>query len=200
MEPIFFDSAAAFRDWLDANHEREPAVLVGFHKRHTNRPSLTWSESVDQALCFGWIDGIRRSIDGEAYAIRFTHRKPGSVWSAVNIKKVEELTKAGLMRPAGLEAFEARDEEKSRIYSYEQRHTAALDPDEARMFRRNHKAWKFFEAQARGYRQTVIYWVTSARQASTRQRRLAQLIEDSAQSRRLGQLDRYRLGGGQRSR
>lgn len=199
MEAIFFDSSAGFRAWLDANHEGASEVLVGFQKRHTERPSLTWSESVDQALCFGWIDGVRRSIDGDAYTIRFTPRKPGSTWSAVNMRKVEELSKAGLMRPAGMRAFEARSEEKSAIYSYERRHTAALDEEGEGRFRSNEKAWRFFECQARWYRQTAIYWVMSAKQEATRERRLTMLIEESEGERRLGPLDRTRLPGGRRS-
>jgi uncharacterized protein YdeI (YjbR/CyaY-like superfamily) len=193
-EPFFFDSAGAFREWLEANHENAVAVLVGFHKRHTSRPSLTWSEAVDQALCFGWIDGIRRSLGGDAYTIRFTRRKPGSNWSAVNIRKVEELTTAGLMRPAGLKAFEGRLDSRSRVYSYEDRNQASLAPAQEDRFRANARAWAFFQAQPPGYRRTAMYWVSNAKQEATRDRRLIQLISDSEAGRRVGPLARPGTG------
>ena len=188
MDPIYFESAGAFRSWLEEHHQTAAEVLMGFHKRHTSRPSLTWSEAVDQALCFGWIDGIRRSVDGEAYTIRFTPRKRGSNWSAVNIRKVEALSKAGLMRPAGLKAFEGRLDSRSRMYSYEQRHEATLDATQEQRFRANLKAWTFFEAQPPGYRRTAVFWVNDAKQEATRERRLARLIDDSAAGRRLDML------------
>jgi uncharacterized protein YdeI (YjbR/CyaY-like superfamily) len=200
MEPIFFESPAAFREWLEANHETASEVLVGFHKRHTSRPTLTWSESVDQALCFGWIDGVRRSVDDDAYTIRFTPRRPGSNWSAVNIRKAEELTKAGLMRPPGLRAFEKRMEAKSAVYAYEQRREATLEPAEIELFHANARAWAFFEKQPPGYRQQVVYWIVSARQEATRAKRLAELIEDSGQGRRSRRLEAYRSKPRQRSR
>jgi uncharacterized protein YdeI (YjbR/CyaY-like superfamily) len=188
MEGIFFESPGEFRGWLEANHETAAELLVGFHKRSTARPSLTWPQSVDEALCFGWIDGVRRRVDRERYTIRFTPRKPGSIWSRVNIAKVEALSQAGLMRPAGVKAFEARDEAKSAIYAYEQRFSAALDEEATARFRSNEVAWAFFEVQAAWYKRTAIYWVTSAKQASTRKRRLEELIEASAQGRRIGPL------------
>jgi len=187
MEPVFFASPAEFRAWLEAHHADTPELLVGFHKRHTGTPSLTWAESVDQALCFGWIDGVRRSADGDRYTIRFTPRKSGSIWSAVNIARVGELTALGLMRPAGLAAFERRVEAKSKIYAYEQANHALDAADEA-AFRANAPAWAFFESQAPSYRRTAIWWVASAKRDETRRKRLATLIEDSANGRRLAHL------------
>jgi len=130
LEPTFFPSPADFRTWLEANHDKAQELWVGYYKKRTSKPSITWSESVDQALCFGWIDGIRKSIDADSYMIRFTPRKPDSTWSAVNIKKVQELTEQGLMRPAGIKAFENRKEAKSGIYSYEQREHSALSEEQ----------------------------------------------------------------------
>ncbi len=145
MKPIFFSTPEEFRKWLEKNHQKEKELLVGFYKVGSKKPSITWPESVDQALCFGWIDGVRRSIDEESYSIRFTPRKPTSIWSAINIKKVEELTKAGLMKPEGLKAFELRKEEKSRVYSHE-KETATLDPEFERTFKSNKKHGIFSSA------------------------------------------------------
>ena len=184
MKPRFFESAAAFRQWLEKNHDKVSELLVGFHKRGSGRPSITWPESVDQALCFGWIDGIRRRMDDESYTIRFTPRRPRSIWSAVNIRRVKELIKLGLMQPAGLRAFEKRSEEKSRIYSYEREH-ASLTPQYEKRFRANKKAWKFFNEQPAGYRRLTAYYVISAKQEETRARRLATLINASARGKRL---------------
>lgn len=183
MEPIFFASPAEFRAWLEENHTTAPEVLVGYHRKATGKPSMTWSESVDQALCFGWIDGIRRSVDEERYSIRFTPRKPGSIWSAVNIRKVEELSKAGLMQPAGLQAFARRDEKKSAIYSYEQRHSAQFTAEQEGQFRAVPEAWEFFQARPGSYRRAATWWVASAKRDDTKARRLATLIEHSAQGR-----------------
>jgi uncharacterized protein YdeI (YjbR/CyaY-like superfamily) len=182
--PIFFESAGEFRRWLEANHEIAPELLVGFHKRATGQPSLTWPESVDQALCFGWIDGIRRSLGADSYVIRFTPRRPGSNWSAVNIARVEELTRLGLMAAAGVRAFEARDEARSRVYSYE-RAAADLDGAQLELLRANPAAWSFWEAQPPSYRRVAAYWVVSARRDETRARRLETLIADSATGRRI---------------
>jgi uncharacterized protein YdeI (YjbR/CyaY-like superfamily) len=184
MNPKFFPTQTDFRRWLEENHEQEIELLVGFYKVGSGKPSMTWSESVDQALCFGWIDGVRRSIDAESYSIRFTPRKPKSIWSAVNIKKVEELIKQGLMKPAGLAAFEKRNENKSRIYAYE-RQAAKLSDEFERQFKANKRAWEFFQNQAPSYRKTVIYWVMSAKQEATRQRRLESLIAESGNERRV---------------
>jgi uncharacterized protein YdeI (YjbR/CyaY-like superfamily) len=185
MNPTFFLTPAAFRKWLEKHHAEEPELLVGFYKRDSGKPSITWPESVDQALCFGWIDGVRRRIDDVSYSIRFTPRKAVSNWSAINIARVAELTKLGLMAPAGLRAFEKRREDKSAIYSYENK-VRTLPPADEKRFRANRKAWAFFTAQAPSYQRVAIYWVTSAKREETRQRRLATLIDDSANGRRLG--------------
>ena len=189
-EPTFFATPADFRAWLEANHDTAAALLVGFYKKSTGRPSITWAESVDQALCFGWIDGIRRSLGDEAYTIRFTPRRTRSTWSAVNIRHVEELTRLGLMRPSGLRAFEARTDGNSGIYSYEQRNEAKFTEAHEAQFRATPEAWAFFEARPRSYRQAAIRWVESAKREETRERRLATLIEDSASGRTIGPLTR----------
>ena len=185
MEPHFFASPAAFRKWLEKNHSSAPELLVGFYKKGSGKPSITWPESVDQALCFGWIDGVRRRIDDVSYSIRFTPRKAISNWSAINIARVAELTKLDQMQPAGLRAFEQRREDKSAIYAYENA-LRTLDPADEKTFRQNRKAWQFFNAQAPSYCRVCIYWITSARKEETRARRLATLIDDSANGRRLG--------------
>ena len=190
MKPTYFATPAAFRAWLEAHHASSTELLVGFYKKASGKPSITWPESVDEALCFGWIDGVRRSVDDERYTIRFTPRKARSTCSGVNIKRVGELTKLGRMRPAGLAAFERREAARSQVYAYEQRSEAALDDDAERAFRANAKAWTFFEAQPPWYRRTAIYWVMTAKQEATRRRRLATLIEDSAHGRRIGPLAR----------
>jgi len=190
VKPLFFPSPADFRAWLETNHGRLQELLVGFHKRDSGKPSITWPEAVDQALCFGWIDGVRRSFGPSSYTIRFSPRKASSAWSAINIGRVKELTARGLMRPAGLAAFEARLAKKSAIYSYEQRFSAKLDAAAERRFRANQAAWEFFEQQPPGYRRTATYWVASAKMEETRTRRLATLIADSAQGRRIGLLTR----------
>ncbi len=183
--PAFFATPAAFRSWLEAHHATETELLVGFYKKGSGKPSITWPESVDEALCVGWIDGVRRRIDDVSYSIRFTPRKRGSIWSAINIARAGELTTLGQMRPAGLKAFEARIEAKSRVYAYENA-LRALDPKDEKTFRANRKAWKFFNEQARSYCRVALYWVTSAKKEETRACRLATLIEDSANGRRLG--------------
>lgn len=180
MEPIFFESPAAFRKWLEKNHAKEKEVLVGFHKTKTGNAGLTWPESVDQAICFGWIDGVRKSIDEHSYTIRFTPRKPSSIWSAINIKKVETLIEKGLMQPAGMKAFSHRKEHKSKVYSFEQdRENMKLDAAAEKRFKANKKAWDFFKAQAPSYQRTAIWLVISAKQEATREKRLATLIADS---------------------
>ena len=184
MDPIYFESPPAFRTWLQKNHAREKELLVGFHKRGTGRPSLSWPESVDEALCYGWIDGVRRSVDAERYTIRFTPRKARSVWSQVNIRRAKALIETGRMSPAGLAAFEARDEAKTRQYSFE-RENVALDPAYEREFRRSRKAWRFFESQPPSYRKTALWYVMSAKREETRRKRLRELIEDSSAGLRL---------------
>jgi len=185
VQPHFFKTPADFRKWLTKNHTSATELLVGFYKKDSGKPSITWPESVDEALSFGWIDGVRRRIDDVSYSIRFTPRKKSSTWSAINIARVAELTKLGRMQPAGLRAFEHRREEKSAIYSYENE-VRTLSADDEKKFRANKKAWDFFNAQPPGYRRLSIYWITSAKKEETRARRLATLIEDSANARRLG--------------
>jgi len=190
MKPVFFASSQIFHAWLEKHHQETPELWVGFHKKASGKPSITWPEAVDQALCFGWIDGVRKSVDETSYAIRFTPRKAGSTWSAINIKRVRALTKSGNMQPAGLKAFEHLKSEKSAIYSYEQRKTARLEATHEEQFRSNKKAWDFFQAQAPWYRRTAAFWVVSAKKEETRLRRLQKLIEDSAHQRIIPPLTR----------
>ena len=190
MKPTFFATAGELREWLERNHATATELLVGFYKRGSGRPSITWQELVDEELCFGWIDGVRQGIDAVRYSNRITPRKPRSTWSAVNIARAQELIRLGLMHPAGLKAFERRTEERSAIYSYEQRKSARLDPGAERSFRANKKAWTFFQAQAPGYRQTATWWVISAKRDDTRKKRLATLIADSQAGRTIGPLRR----------
>jgi uncharacterized protein YdeI (YjbR/CyaY-like superfamily) len=190
MDPIFFQTPQELRTWLEQNHDNETELLVGFYKKSTGKPSITWPELVDEVLCFGWIDGVRRGIDDESYTIRITPRKPTSNWSSVNIKRVGELEQQGRMTPAGRAAFERRSEKRSGIYSYEQRKKAKLDREQEREFKANADAWAFFQSQPAGYRRTATYWVTTAKREDTRRKRLAQLIEDSAAGRRLRHLTR----------
>jgi uncharacterized protein YdeI (YjbR/CyaY-like superfamily) len=187
-EVLFFATPAEWRRWLEEHHDTVQVLWVGFHKKGTGKPSITWPESVDEALCFGWIDGVRRSIDDSSYKIRFTPRRPGSTWSAVNIKRAQALAERGLMHPAGLEAFEARIQENSGIY--EQPDSAALAPEFEEQLGANEKARSFFESQPPWYRRTAIRWVMSARQEATRLRRLASLIDYSAQGRTIPPLTR----------
>jgi uncharacterized protein YdeI (YjbR/CyaY-like superfamily) len=186
-KPTFFATPAAFRAWLAKHHDTHDELWVGFHKKDSGKPSITWPESVDEALCYGWIDGVRKSLGETSYVIRFTPRKPRSNWSAVNVARVAELTTLGRMHPAGLAAFERRAPERTGIYAYEQRKTAALGPADEAAFRANGKAWAFFETQAPSYRHLAIWWVVTAKREETRQRRLAALIEHCEQERRLSQ-------------
>jgi uncharacterized protein YdeI (YjbR/CyaY-like superfamily) len=196
MEPTFFATPEDFRAWLQEHHATAAELLVGFHKKGSGRPSITWPESVDQALCFGWIDGVRRRIDDERYSIRFTPRRPRSIWSAINVKRVGELAEQGLMHPAGMAAFERRSDDKTAIYSYE-RHTAAkLEPAMEREFKRDERAWAWFEAQPPSYRRTATHWVISAKKPETRERRLRQLIADSRAGRPIPPLVPRRGSGG----
>ena len=187
-DPRFFATAGEFRAWLEEHHATAKEILVGFHKKHTGRASMTWTESVREALCFGWIDGIRRSLGEESYTIRFTPRRPSSIWSARNVRHVEELIDEGRMTPAGLAAFEARRPERTGIYSFERRNAARLDREQEERFRADTEAWAFFRSQPPSYRQTAIHWVVSAKRAETQERRLTKLIEDSRGGRRLAQL------------
>ena len=188
MEPTTFARPEDFRAWLRQHHASQGELWVGYHRKATGKPSMTWQESVDEALCYGWIDGRRKRVDDERYMIRFTPRRPGSIWSAVNIARVPELEKQRRMRAAGRKAFEARREDRSGIYSYEQREQAVFDASTERRFRINKRAWTNFEAMPRSYRQAVIRWVMTAKREETRDRRLAQLIEDSAAGRRIAPL------------
>lgn len=176
---LFFATPADFRAWLEKNHALHTELSVGFYKRDSGKPSITWPESVDAALCYGWIDGVRNSIDAVSYRIRFTPRKPTSTWSAINVKRVAELTKLGLMNPAGVKAFKARKGDKTGIYAYEQRKTAKLPREHEKKFRANKKAWKFFQKQPPWYQRTAAYRVISAKQEATREKRLTELIRDS---------------------
>lgn len=183
--PIYFEDAAAFRRWLQAHAATAPELIVGYYKVGSGRPSLRWPESVDEALCFGWIDGVRRRIDDTAYQIRFTPRRPRSTWSAVNIARFQALQAAGRVTPAGERAFAQRIEEKSVVYSYEQAGPAELNAAEQRAFRRDPAAWRYFEGCPPGYRQTVLHWVTAARKPETRAARLARLVQACAAGERL---------------
>jgi uncharacterized protein YdeI (YjbR/CyaY-like superfamily) len=182
MAPKFFRSSEELRKWFARNHATAQELVVGFYKRHTDKPSITWQESVDEALCVGWIDGVRHSVDEDRYTIRFTPRSPRSVWSAVNNKRVKALIEEGRMQPAGLAAFEKRKENKSGVYSYEQRPQALPEPY-ASTFKKNKRAWAFFESQPPGYRRTAAWWVVSAKKEDTRLKRLASLMADAAAGR-----------------
>lgn len=183
MEARFFETPAEWRAWLEANHATETEVEVGFRRKASGLPSMTWSESVDEALCFGWIDGVRRGIDETSYRIRFTPRKKGSIWSKVNVEKVAQLTAAGRMRPPGLAAFEARTEARSGIYSHERPQT--LPPEYEARLRANAAAWDDWSARPKTYRRQAAHWVASAKREETRERRLAQLIESCAAGRKV---------------
>jgi uncharacterized protein YdeI (YjbR/CyaY-like superfamily) len=185
VQTLDFETPEAFRAWLAENHATESELGVILHSKGSGKPTMTWSEAVDQALCFGWIDGIARRVDGTTRVQRFTPRKPRSNWSAVNINKVAALREQGLMTPAGEAAFARREAARSLVYSYENRHVAALDPEREAVFRANAPAWEFFCKQPAGYRQTAIYLVMNAKREETRSKRLARLIEDSAAGRRL---------------
>ncbi len=189
MKPTFFKTASAFRAWLHANHRQCQELSVGFYKTTSGRPSITWPEAVDQALCYGWIDGVRKRIDDDAYTIRFTPRRPTSKWSQINIRRVTELKKLGHMQPAGMKAF-AGAEEQPRNYSYEQRKAARFDAAQEKQFRANPKAWAFFQAQPPWYRRTTTWWVISAKREETRSSRLARLIADSGQERSIAAIPR----------
>jgi uncharacterized protein YdeI (YjbR/CyaY-like superfamily) len=183
MEPIFFASPAEFRAWMEEYHDKEPELLVGYYKKHTGNRGMSWKEAVDVALCFGWIDSIARTIDADAYTIRFTPRKARSNWSHVNIKRVGELIELGLMHPAGLQAFEARGKDQPGMYVSEQAEIKLDATDEAQL-QANEKAAAFFAKQSPSYKKAAIWWVISAKKAETKQKRLAQLIDDSASEKR----------------
>jgi uncharacterized protein YdeI (YjbR/CyaY-like superfamily) len=189
MKITFFRAPSDLRKWFEKHHTTTQELWVGYFKTSSGKPSITWPESVDEALCFGWIDGIRKSVDDIRYTIRFTPRKPGSIWSAVNIKRVQALIEQGRMRPAGLTAFQARKTNKSGVYSYEQRSATLVEPYATRLMQ-NPAAWAFFQAQPASYRKATSWWVVSAKQEKTRLRRLEQLIDDSAAGRTIRQFTR----------
>jgi uncharacterized protein YdeI (YjbR/CyaY-like superfamily) len=186
MKPTFFSSAADFRRWLEEHSADSMELWVGYFKTGSGKAGMTWPESVDHALCYGWIDGRRMSIDESRYMIRFTPRKPTSTWSAVNIKRVEILIELGLMRPPGLEAYGARRQNRSGIYSYEQRPAQLPNPYDS-ILKKSARAFKFFSAQPASYRRAAIWWVVSAKKEETRRRRLKQLIVDSSREQRIKQ-------------
>jgi uncharacterized protein YdeI (YjbR/CyaY-like superfamily) len=191
VTPVFFASAADWRDWLAQHHESHDECLVGLIKATTGDANMSWSESVDVALCFGWIDGVRRRIDDRTYSIRFTPRKPGSIWSAINVAKIARLRAAGELTEAGERAFAMRSEAKTAIYAYE-RDAADFSEAETKQFRANRAAWSFFSEQAAWYRRNATHWVVRAKREDTRARRFAQLLADSGEGRRLAAMDRYR--------
>jgi uncharacterized protein YdeI (YjbR/CyaY-like superfamily) len=183
--PIFFAKPAAFRAWLEKNHEVKREQWIGFHRKASGRPSITWPEAVDEALCFGWIDGLRKTIDAESYKIRFTPRRPSSNWSAINIRRMKELMREGRVRPVGIKIFQKRVPERSGIYSYENRKSATLSDAAVKLFRAESAAWEFFQRQPASYRQTAIWWVVSAKRPQTQQGRLRKLIAFSKAGHRL---------------
>jgi len=178
MNVVFFQAPENFQNWLEESHQRCEELWVGFYKMSSGKPSITYPEALDEALCFGWIDGVRKKVNADAYTVRFTPRRPKSQWSTVNIKKAEKLSGAGRMRPAGIKAF-AGAHDQSRKYSYEQRKESSFNREDERHFRANRKAWDFFLTQPPWYRRTATFWVVSAKQEETRQRRIATLIADS---------------------
>jgi uncharacterized protein YdeI (YjbR/CyaY-like superfamily) len=184
MPPKFFPNQEDFREWLEENHLTETELLVGFYKIETKKPSITWPESVDQALCFGWIDGIRRTVDNESYSIRFTPRRSTSIWSTVNINKIAELTQKGLMKEAGLVAFAKRKDNKSNIYAYE-KDSLLLNNKFEQQFKANNTAWEFFQKQAPSYKKVAINWVMTAKQEATQLSRLEKLIKASESGKRV---------------
>jgi uncharacterized protein YdeI (YjbR/CyaY-like superfamily) len=184
MKVTFFETAAELRRWFRANAATADELWVGFFKKDSGRPSITWPESVDEALCVGWIDGIRKRIDEVSYKIRFTPRRKGSIWSAVNIKRVEALAADKRMRPAGLNAFEMRTANRSGIYSYEQRRDQLEEPYNG-LLRKNKAAWAFFQAQPPSWRKAIGWWVISAKQEETRMKRLEKLVAASAAGKRV---------------
>jgi uncharacterized protein YdeI (YjbR/CyaY-like superfamily) len=190
VPPLFFATPADWRRWLAAHHKTIDELWVGFHKKSSGRPSITWPESVDEALCFGWIDGLRKTVDKDSYMIRFTPRRAGSNWSRKNVDRVAELVKLGRMRTTGQRAFDARTAAKTGVYSFEQREHARLPPVLARRFKANAAAWRYFEAQAPWYRRTAVFWVVSAKRDETQLKRLDALIKDCAQGRPVGPLKR----------
>lgn len=184
-EAVFFTTPAELRAWFELNHATEPELFVGYWKKHTGRAGVSHPEAIEQALCFGWIDSIGRRIDADRHQVRFTPRRKGSVWSTINIAAVARLTEQGLMHPAGLTAFEQRKPDRVAVYSYEQPADAQLDEAQLALLQQDAKAWEWFSAQSASYRRSAVHWVTTAKRADTRERRLGRLITDSAQGRRV---------------
>lgn len=193
MKPTFFKTPDAFRQWLSKYHLSKTELLVGFYKVGSGKPSMSWPQSVDQALCFGWIDGVRKGVDDVSYTIRFTPRKKGSIWSNVNINRAKELIETGLMQPAGLQAYEVRCEKKSGIYSHEQGGVELVEPYQS-LLKKKKSAWDFFHAQPASYRKAVCWWIMNAKQEPTRIRRLELLITCSLQNERIAQFTSKRKG------
>lgn len=189
METVFFASASDLRAWLEENHDSVEGLWIGFYKKHTGKPGITYAEALDEALCLGWIDGIRKRVDDDSYTIRFTPRRPGSIWSNVNVKRFGELRELGLVQPPGVRAYQEGDWKKSGSYLYEQP-THVLDDAYEAQFRASQPAWEFFEAQPPSYRKSATGWVMSAKREETRLRRLSTLIEDSENGRRLANFSR----------
>lgn len=185
MAPVFFATQNDFRNWLDKHYKAETELLVGFYKKGSGKASMTWSESVDQALCFGWIDGVRRTIDDQAYSIRFTPRKARSTWSAVNIDKMEALRKQNLVTPEGIAAYEKRTEDNSKIYSHERTEAAVLPRAMVAEFKKHQPAWEFFEAQPPGYKKVILHWIITAKQEKTQHSRFKKLLDACLQNKRL---------------
>ena len=190
MKPTFFATPAAFRAWLAANHLKAAELLVGFHKVGSGKPSITWPQSVDQALCYGWIDGVRRSLGATSYTIRFTPRRPRSIWSANNTKRFGALSEQGQVAAAGVAAFKQRTAARSGVYSFERRTPARLLPAQEKAFRANAPAWAYFQSRPPWYQRTALHWVVSAKKEETRDKRLRTLITDSAAGRTIGPLTR----------
>ena len=189
-KPVFFANPSEFHIWLEKNHDKASEIWVGFHKKSSGKLGITMPESVDEALCFGWIDSVRRSVSDTSYANRFTRRKNRSTWSAINIERAKELIRLRRMQPSGLKAFEQRTAKRSAIYSYEQRQTATLSDAFETQFRANTKAWKFFQSQPAWYRRVSAFWVSSAKREETKLKRLTKLIEDSGNQRTIPPLTR----------
>jgi len=187
MKPKFFSSPAQFRQWLEQNHDRATELLVGFHKKSSGKKSITYAEALDEALCFGWIDGVRKGLNETSYVQRFSPRKPRSIWSLINVRHVERLKKQGRMHPAGLGAYARRDPKRTGIYSFENE-PHKLAPAYEKRFRENKNAWKFFQEQPPYYKKLMIFRIMSAKKEETRLRRLEQTIESSVQGKRIGLL------------
>jgi uncharacterized protein YdeI (YjbR/CyaY-like superfamily) len=185
MDAHFFDTAADLRAWFERHHDSAPELFVGYWKKGSGRTGITHPEAIEQALCFGWIDSVGRGIDDKSYQVRFTPRRKGSVWSKVNVAKIAELTERGLMHPAGLKVFEQRKPDRVAVYSYEQPTDAVFDREQIETFRAQSSAWEWFSAQSPSYRRSAVHWVVSAKRPETRDRRLAQLITDSAAGRKV---------------